>query len=251
LPITPPCSGISVDRVFARHLGKRFRLFLQHRHHLAGLAFGIEHDVADLDAVEARRVEREVLGDGGFAADLFHHGFLVQAVHDPGLEFVQRDAERIEVVVGVGGAVQAEGAAEIVGAFLDLVGGSARRLPGGARGQAVAHHLLDQAFELPAQLERTDEVIGGDDLVVDAHDALHACSWPRVRSGAGVRACGPDEGSGRRGLLIIEYPSRIFYFHRTRAAFPSSRLNIKRALFARPARLSLVKPACWPCGWRV
>jgi hypothetical protein len=77
-------------------------------------------------------------------------------------------------VVGVGRAMQAQRAAECVGTLLDLF----RReneagLPRGARREAVAHHLLDQSFELSVQLQRTDEVIRRDHFVVDAHDACH------------------------------------------------------------------------------
>ena len=68
-------------------------------------------------------LQLEILFDRFVAADLLHHLFLVQAVRDEDLEFVQADAERVEVVVHVGRPVQALDAAKLVGPLLDLVGG--------------------------------------------------------------------------------------------------------------------------------
>ena len=54
------------------------------------------------------------------AADLRHHLFLVQPVGDERLELVQADAQRVEVLVRVGCAVQAAHAAKLVGTLLDF-----------------------------------------------------------------------------------------------------------------------------------
>src|SRR5574337_969158 len=49
------------DGMLPRQLGEALRVVGQERHHLPGLALGLQHDVAHLDAVEAGRVELEVL----------------------------------------------------------------------------------------------------------------------------------------------------------------------------------------------
>src|SRR5512145_1438121 len=94
------------DRMFPRHVGEALGIVLEYRDHLFRLAFRLEHDVADRDAVEPRRVELEVLFDGLGAADLFHHLLLVQAVGYERFEFVQADPEVVERTVGVGRPVQ-------------------------------------------------------------------------------------------------------------------------------------------------
>ena len=91
---------------------------------------------------------------GLVAADLLHHLLLVEAVGDEGLELVQADAQRVEVVVGVGRPVQAAHAAELVGTLLDLfVGDPHALLLGGAHRDAVPDKLLDESLELPCQLQ--------------------------------------------------------------------------------------------------
>jgi hypothetical protein len=91
--------------------------------------------------------------DGLVVADLGHHFFLVQTVGDEVFEFVETDAEGVEVMVHVGRPVQALDAAELVGPLLDFRGRD--RQPGFFRrqhGELVAHQLFDQPLELSAEL---------------------------------------------------------------------------------------------------
>ncbi|MCY1337214.1 hypothetical protein D9M69_230350 [compost metagenome] len=77
-------------------------------------------------------------------------------------------------MVHVGGAVQPLHAAELVGALLDFVGRDHHALTfRGVHGQLVAHHLLDQPFELPGQLEQPHEFLDVEHLVVDTDNASH------------------------------------------------------------------------------
>ncbi len=46
----------------------------------------------------------------------------------------------------------------------------------GMHGQLLAHQLFDQSLELPGEFQGSDEIIGVDDFIVDAHNPGHTVS---------------------------------------------------------------------------
>ncbi|VVD34231.1 protein of unknown function [Paraburkholderia dioscoreae] len=160
--------------MLARHVGKTVGIVVQIRNHFLRLALAVEHDMAHLDRVEFRRIQREVILDSGLVADLVEHLLLIQSVGNESLELVETDVERVEVLIHIRRAMQAAHAAELIGALLDFVGahGYALLLRRVNR-ELVAHDLLDQAFELAGQFQKANELAHVHDFVIDSHYRGH------------------------------------------------------------------------------
>src|SRR5262249_18277934 len=100
----------------------------------------------------------------------------------------------IEVLVRVGGTVQAAHPAKLVGAFLDLLlRDPDARLLGSQHGQPITDELLEECLELSGQLQDPHELGKVDCVAIDLYDSRHLMrSWrlqpPICRNGSRARS---------------------------------------------------------------